>query len=83
MNIIGTTLQISNIFNTIVPPTPLNTPVNRNKKWSQLTYPPPLPAPQLTSIPPPNSQTICLPLKYQPQFFYYTDGSFIPPKAIT
>ena len=97
MDILGTTLQIPTIFNTIVPPTSLNTPVNRNKKWSQLTYMPPVkrdrsfylfylsmpppPTTQTTNIPLINNQNICLPLKYQPQFCYYTDGSFIPPQS--
>ena len=83
MGIIGNTLQISTIFNTTAPPTPINTLVNRNKKWSQLTYPPPPPLTHVTNIPITTNQDICLPLKYQPQFCYYTDGSFIPPKEIT
>ena len=83
MDILGTTLQITSIFYTIVPPTPLNTPVNRSKIWSQLTYMPSPSTTQTTNIPPINNQNICLPLKYQPQLCYYTDGSFIPPKAIT
>ena len=83
MDTIGTTLQLPTIFTTNVPPTPFNTIVNRSKKWSQLAYPPSPPSIQITNIPLPTNHNICLPLKYQPQFCYYTDGSFIPPKAIT
>jgi ribonuclease HI len=80
---IATSLQIPTSFHTTAPPTPINTPVNRSKTWSQLPYPPP---PRLTMthhIPPIINHTICLPPKYPPQYCYYTDGSFIPPKAIT
>jgi hypothetical protein len=61
---------------------PPNTPVNPNKKWSKLTYSntPTLnvsPIPQL-----PDYQTN-LPLKYHPQFSYYTDGSFKETKLIS
>ena len=80
---IGTSLHIPSIFTTTAPPTPTNTPVNHSKKWSQLTYPPPSPPTQLTNIPPITNHDICLPPKYPPQFCYYTDGSFIPPKALT
>ena len=64
-----------------MPPTPLNTAVNPNKKWSKLNYPNVpannnIPIPQL-----PNYQTN-LPLKFHPQFNYYTDGSFMNPKEI-
>ena len=36
MNTISTTLKIPTSFNTLAPPTPINTLVNKNKKWSQL-----------------------------------------------
>jgi hypothetical protein len=83
MDILATTLQIPSILTTIDPPTPLNTPVNRSKTWSQLPYMPSPPPHPTTPLPPITNQTICLPLIYQPQFCYYTDGSFIPPKALT
>ena len=82
MDIICNTLQIPTIFNTMAPPTPINTLVNRSKKWSQLIYPPP-PTTEVTNVPIIINQDICLPLKYQPQFCYNTDGSFIPPKETT
>ena len=83
MDILATTLHIPSIFTTTTPPTPLNTPVNRSKTWSHL---PDMSSPISTftsNLPPINNQNICLPLKYQSQFCYYTDGSFIPPKALT
>ena len=84
MNTISTTLKIPTSFNTLAPPTPINTLVNKNKKWSQLIYPPPPPLTiQTSNTPIYTHQDICLPLKYHPQFCYYTDGSFIPPKEIT
>ena len=75
-------LQILQIHTQIAPPTPINTTVNPNKKWSKLNYPNIvannyIPIPQL-----PNYQTN-LPLKFHPQFSYYTDGSFVNPKEIT
>ena len=70
----------SYLFSQIAPPTLLGTPVNHNTKWTKLTYPP---VPPITQIPT-NTWTInpkqCLPLKYPPQFCYYTNGSFKPPK---
>ena len=83
MDTICNTLQIPTTFNKAAAPTPTNTSVNRSKNWAQLTYPPPTIMTQTTDIPPINNQNICLPLKYQPQFYYYTDGSFIPPREIT
>jgi hypothetical protein len=80
---IGTSLHIPNIFTTTAPPTPTNTPLNQSKRWSQLTYPPSSPLTQPNNIPPITNHDICLPPKYPPQFCYYTDGSFIPPKALT
>jgi ribonuclease HI len=62
-------------------PPPLNTAVNPSKKWAKSNYPNApanynIPIPQL-----PNYQTN-LPLKFHPQFSYYTDGSFMKPKEI-
>ena len=61
--------------------TPPNTSVNPSKKWSKLTYPntPMLNEIHVPQIP--NYQTN-LPLKFHPQFSYYTDGSFKKPKEI-
>ena len=51
------------------------------KKWFKLDYPN-IPANNQIPIPQlPNYQTI-LPLKFHPQFSYYTDGAFKPPKEI-
>ena len=73
-------LQIPQYYLHNAPPTPLNTPVNKSKKWNRLIYPPP-PATYQTTIntpPLPNFATNTT-LKFQPQHCYYTDGSFIPP----
>ena len=80
---LGNILQIPNIYTTNIQPTPLNTLVNRSLTWSHLPSMPSTYMPQNINIPPLHNQDICLPLKYQPQYCYYTDGSFIPPKAIT
>ena len=74
-------LQILQSHTQIAPPTPSNTTVNSSKKWSKSNYPNirpynNIPTPQL-----PNYQTN-LPLKFHPQFSYYTDGSFMKPKEI-
>ena len=79
---IANNLQITQNHTQIAPPTPSNTTVNPSKKWSKLNYPyifahNTTPAPQL-----PYYQTN-LPLKFHPQFIYYTDGSFIKPKEIS
>ena len=83
MDSLGTILQIPSMFAINVPPTPLNTFVNRSKKWSQLSYLTTAPTTHIINIPPLQNSNICLPLKYPLQYCYYTDGSFIPPKAIT
>ena len=83
MHNIATSLHVPTSFNTTAPPTPINTPVNRCKNWSQLTYPPPPPLTQSHHIPPITNHAIYLPPKFPPQLCYYTDGSFIPPKALT
>ena len=41
------------------------------------------PRTQTTNIPPVTNHDICLPLNYPPEFYYYTNGSFISLKAIT
>jgi hypothetical protein len=78
---IATNLQISQIYTQIAPPTPSNTAVNPSKIWAKANYPSVpannnIPIPQL-----PNYQTN-LPLKFHPQFNYYTDGSFMKSKEI-
>jgi hypothetical protein len=59
------------------PPTPTNTKVHKHPKWNKSSYPPqlnPAMAPQLPTFP-----HIHQP-KFPPQYCYYTDGSFTPPK---
>ena len=68
------------MFTQRAPPTLQDTPVNRSIKWSRLTYPPQPPTTQTPNIPLINNIDKCLPLKYLPQFCYYIDGSFKPPK---
>ena len=77
---IANTLQISAMFTQPTPPTPRDTPINRSINWSKLTYPPRPPTTQTPNIPLIIDIDKCLPLKYIPQSFYYTDGSFKPPK---
>ncbi|HYP42844.1 MAG TPA: RNase H family protein, partial [Candidatus Nitrosocosmicus sp.] len=71
-------LQILNYHLQIAPPTPHNTPVNKNKLWNKLIYPPPINTSSLNTPPLP-AFTSTSTLKFQPQYSYYTDGSFIPP----
>ena len=78
---IANNIQITQIYTQIAPPTPSNTTINPSKKWAKSKYPNApenynIPIPQL-----PNYQTN-LPLKFHPQFSYYTDGSFMKPKEI-
>ena len=78
---IANNMQILQIHTQIAPPTPINTTVNPNKKWAKLNYPN---APRNNNVPIPqlpNYQSN-LPLKFHPQFSYYTDGSFKKPKEI-
>ena len=82
MQDIACTLGIFEIFCQIAPLTPLDTLVNRNAKWIKLTYPPTPPTIQIPTNPWNINPEQCLPLKYPPQFCYYTDGSFKPPKQI-
>jgi hypothetical protein len=79
---IANNLQILQIHTQIAPPTSLNTTVNPSKKWAKSNYPNApannnLPIPQL-----PNYHTN-LPLKFHPQFNYYTYAYFMNPKKLT
>ena len=79
---IANNLHISQIHTQIAPPTPLDTAVNPSKKWVKSKYPN-ASANNNTHTPQlPNSQTN-LPLKFHPQFSYYTNGSFRNPKKLT
>ena len=62
-------------------PTPPNIQVNKSKKWNALTYPI-INLPQNGEIPPLPNYEINKPLKFSPQYCYYTDGSFLPPQQI-
>ena len=78
---IANNIRILQIHTQIAPPTPVNTIVNPSITWAKLNYPNAptnynIPIPQL-----PNYQTN-LPLKFHPQFSYYTDGSFMKPKEL-
>jgi len=74
-------LQILQSHTQIAPPTPPIISVNSSKKWSKSNYPNILPNNTILTPPLPNYQTN-LPLKFHPQFSYYTDGSFMKPKEI-
>ena len=66
----------------ITPSTPPNTKVHYNKIWHTLLNPPS--QIHLTNTAPPfPNYTFALPLKYPPQYNYYIDGSFFPPKQIS
>ena len=78
---IANNFQILQTHTQIAPPTPLNTTVNPSIIRAKSDYPNipannDIPIPQL-----PNYQTN-LPLKFHPQFNYYTYGSFMKPKEI-
>ena len=62
----------------MAPPTPPNTPVNKNTKWNKLLYPPYINPPTPSTPPLPNYEINTTP-KFPPQYNYYTDGSFVPP----
>ena len=72
-------LQIKQYHIQKAPPTPINTPVNKNPTWNKLIYPPHNNTPTSHMPPLPNYE-INTQLKFPPQYSYYTDGSFVPPK---
>jgi ribonuclease HI len=77
---ITTSLQISPPYIAPPPPTPINTKVHKHPQWNKSpyhTYPNQIISPQL-----PNYSHIQH-KKYSPQYCYYTDGSFTPPKKVT
>ena len=65
----------------IVQPIPSNTKVQIHKTWHMLPNPPPLLYTYNNTNPFPN-YTFALPLKFPPEYSYYTNGSFKPPKQI-
>ena len=72
-------MQIPQYYIQKTPPTPPNTIVNKSNKWKNTLYPP---YRNLTNILIPTLPTFEINpiLKFPPQYCYYTDGSFIPPK---
>ena len=78
-NTIFDNLRIPLVHTQIAPPTPPNIQINKSKKWNTITYPirnlhqnnetPPLPDYETNK-----------PLKFLPQYCYYTNGSFLPPQ---
>ena len=72
-------MQISQYYIQKTPPTPPNTTINKSNKWNNILYPP---YRNLTNILIPTLPTFEIKpaLKFPPQYCYYTDGSFIPPK---
>ena len=63
------------------PPTPPNTIVNKNPKWNKLLYPPHINPPPTQAPPLPIYEINTIP-KFPPQYSYYTDGSFVPPRKV-
>ena len=72
------TLDIHRAYTNIAPPTPPQTPVNRNKRWAKLKYIDNIINYSMTPPPLPNYHTHIHP-KYDPAHSYYTDGSFKEP----
>ena len=72
-------LQIPQYYIQTTPPIPPNTIVNKYNKWNNTSYPPHnnILNTQIPTLPNFEINTI---LKFPPQYSYYTDGSFIPPK---
>jgi ribonuclease HI len=77
---ITTKLQINPSYIITPPPTPNNTKVHKHPKWYKSPHPRQIHLPNAPQIPdfPHIYQT-----KFPPQYCYYTDGSFIPPKPQT
>jgi hypothetical protein len=79
LNPILQTLNIPHYKIYPIGPTLLHTPVNPNVHWHKSPYPLSLYR-QTIPFPPIPTYDAHFPLKFQPEFSYYTDGSFIPPK---
>jgi hypothetical protein len=74
---ITTKLQINPLYITTPPFTPIHTKVHKHPQWNK-TPNPPQPNP-FNTLQLPNFPHIYQ-SKFPPQYCYYTDGSFIPPK---
>lgn len=82
INIINTTIinsQILQHYTQTTPATPPNTKINKNAKWNKLIYPTYNNTQNSIVTPLPNYEIDTV-LKFPPEYSYYTDGSFIPPK---
>jgi ribonuclease HI len=77
---ITTKLLISPPYIAPPPPTPINTKVHKHPQWNKSPYP--THPNQITSLQLPNYSHIQH-KKYSPQYCYYTNGSFTPPKKVT
>jgi hypothetical protein len=77
---ITTNLKINPPYIKTPPPTPLNVKVHKHPKWNKTPYPinrSQSTSPQLSNFPQNQHQ------KFPPQYCYYTDSSFTPPKKLS
>ena len=74
-------LNINRTTTQIAPPTPQNIEVNKNNTRNALTYSSPNTHYHNTIPPIPNYENET-PLKFSPQYYFYMDGCFNPPKKI-
>jgi hypothetical protein len=77
---ITTNLTVNPPYIKAPPPTPLNIKVYKHPKWNKTPYPinrSQNTSPQLPNFPQNQHQ------KFPPQYCYYTDGSFLPPKKLS
>ena len=70
-------LQIKPTYITTPSPTPINTKVHKHPKWNKSTFS--LQFYPTNTLPLPDFSHMYQP-KFPPQYCYYIDGSFIPPK---
>jgi hypothetical protein len=74
---ITTKLQLNPPYIQTQPPTPTNTKVHKHPKWNKSSDPPHINPSTVFQLPnfPHTHQS-----KFPPQYYYYTNGSFTPPK---
>lgn len=72
-------MQIPQYYVQQTPPTSPNTIVYKNNKWNKISYPPHKNLRNVYIPTLPNFE-VNTTLKIPPQYSYYTDGSFMPPK---
>ena len=75
-------LNINRVFSQVAPPPPQNIEVNKCTTWNALIYPTKNIHTLNNNIPPLPNYTNEIPIKFPPQYCYYTDGSFIPPMKV-